>query len=91
MKFAEFFNGQRLEFGDYVVSEEEIVSFATQFDPQPFHVDKDRAGRSRGVAGSRAAFPHLWRGEEFDCAACPRRIRVDGLARPGLRHVVDPP
>jgi acyl dehydratase len=31
--------GQRFETGSYVVDEEEIVAFAKQYDPQPFHRD----------------------------------------------------
>lgn len=29
-----------------VVSEEEIVAFATKWDPQPFHLDREAAGKS---------------------------------------------
>ena len=38
--------GDSREFGDYTVSEEEIVRFAEQYDPQPFHVDGEAAERS---------------------------------------------
>lgn len=31
------------EFGAYTVSKEEILEFAEQFDPQPFHVDEEAA------------------------------------------------
>jgi acyl dehydratase len=31
------------ETGDYTVTKEEIISFAEQFDPQPFHVDEEAA------------------------------------------------
>lgn len=30
----------------YEMSEDEIVAFATKWDPQPFHVDKDAAAKS---------------------------------------------
>jgi acyl dehydratase len=33
-------------FGDYTVSADELVRFAEQYDPQPFHVDGDAAERS---------------------------------------------
>jgi acyl dehydratase len=38
--------GDRHEFGSYMVEKEDIVSFAEQYDPQPFHVDEDAAERS---------------------------------------------
>jgi acyl dehydratase len=38
--------GQVHRFGRYVVSREEIVEYARQFDPQPFHVDEEAAKRS---------------------------------------------
>jgi acyl dehydratase len=31
------------EFGDYLVTEEEIITFAKQYDPQIFHLDKEAA------------------------------------------------
>jgi len=35
--------GETYEVGPYTVSEDEIVEFARQFDPQPFHVDAEAA------------------------------------------------
>ncbi|MEX0583876.1 MAG: MaoC family dehydratase [Sneathiella sp.] len=32
-----------LEFGNYAVTEEEVIEFATEFDPQSFHIDKEAA------------------------------------------------
>jgi acyl dehydratase len=34
------------EIGPVTVSQEEIVDFAMRFDPQPFHIDPEAAGRS---------------------------------------------
>lgn len=39
MKFAEFHTGQQLTAGPHVVTEAEIVGFASQWDPQWFHAD----------------------------------------------------
>ena len=47
MKFAEIKTGQLIEAGTVSVSEEEIIAFARQFDPQWFHIDPQRAGESR--------------------------------------------
>jgi acyl dehydratase len=35
--------GDRFKSQTYSVSEEQIVSFAREFDPQPFHIDRDVA------------------------------------------------
>ncbi|MFN3790632.1 MaoC family dehydratase [Massilia sp.] len=44
--FEDFYPGQEIELGERSVSEEEIVAFAREFDPQPFHVDRDAAQAS---------------------------------------------
>lgn len=44
--FEDFFPGQEIALGSRTVSEEEIIAFATQFDPQPFHIDHQAAAAS---------------------------------------------
>ena len=44
--FEDFFAGQEIVLGTRTVTEEEIIAFATAFDPQPFHVDHDAAAAS---------------------------------------------
>ena len=44
--FEDFIPGQEIALGSRTVSEEEIIEFARQFDPQPFHVDREAAGAS---------------------------------------------
>jgi len=44
--FEDFRPGEVLEFGDYLVTEEEIVDFARRYDPQPFHLDHKAAEKS---------------------------------------------
>ena len=46
--------GDRFESGTFEVTENGIVNFAHDFDPQPFHLDLDAAKRSvfRGLAAS---------------------------------------
>jgi acyl dehydratase len=39
----DFFVGQRFTSGSHVVDEEQIKAFAAQFDPQPFHLDDEKA------------------------------------------------
>ena len=41
--FEDFFPGQEMELGSRSVTEQEIIEFATDFDPQPFHVDREAA------------------------------------------------
>lgn len=38
--------GDTFDLGSYTVTREEIVSFATQYDPQPFHIDEEAAKKS---------------------------------------------
>jgi len=47
MKFAEIEAGQVIDAGTVSVSEEDIIAFARQFDPQWFHLDPPRAQASR--------------------------------------------
>ena len=44
--FEDFFAGQEIALGARLVTEEEIIAFATAFDPQPFHVDHAAAAAS---------------------------------------------
>lgn len=44
--FEDFSPGEVIEFGDYLVTEEEILEFAKRYDPQPFHIDRKAAGES---------------------------------------------
>jgi acyl dehydratase len=41
--FEDFRPGQTVELGSRTVTEEEIVAFARQWDPQPFHIDAEAA------------------------------------------------
>jgi len=44
--FEDFEIGKTISVGSRSVSEDEIIAFARQFDPQPFHVDRDAAAHS---------------------------------------------
>ena len=44
--FEDFAVGDVAELGSVTVSEEEIVAFASRYDPQPFHVDPEAAKAS---------------------------------------------
>lgn len=47
MKFAEFHAGQVLTAGPYTVTEDEVLGFATSYDPQWFHTDPAAAQEGR--------------------------------------------
>ena len=44
--FEDFEPGQVYELGSRTVTEDELVAFAREWDPQPFHVDPDAARES---------------------------------------------
>jgi acyl dehydratase len=68
--FEDFEPGQDIDLGTRTVTEAEIVAFAREYDPQPFHVDRDAATHSifGGVVASG------W----HTCAMMMRMV-VDGL------------
>jgi acyl dehydratase len=48
--FEDFQVGQVHELGSYEVTREEMLAFARQYDPQPFHLDEE-AGRQSIFGG----------------------------------------
>ena len=68
--FEDFQPGQEIDLGRRLVTEEEIIAFATQFDPQPFHTDRDAAAASM-YGGVIASGWHT-------CAMMMRMV-VDGM------------
>ena len=52
--FEDYADGESFEFGDHLVTEEEIVEFARRYDPQPFHLDHAAAAATHfgGLVGS---------------------------------------
>jgi acyl dehydratase len=83
--FEDFYEGQEIPLGSKLVTEDEIISFARQFDPQPFHIDHDAAEASHfgGVIASG-----------WHTCSMMMRLVVDGLmagsssmGSPGLEKV----
>src|SRR5690606_17077669 len=68
--FEDLTPGRAFDLGAVTVTEDEIVEFATRFDPQPFHVDPAAAAESP-FGGIIASGWHT-------CAMC-MRLLVDGL------------
>lgn len=68
--------GQRFETATHAITEAEIRAFAAQFDPQPFHLDDERARAS--IFGGLAA-------SGWHTAAITMRLMVDlGIPAGGL-------
>lgn len=44
--FEDIQPGTKSAFGRYEVSREEVIEFATKYDPQPFHLDDDAAAQT---------------------------------------------
>lgn len=59
MKFLEdFIPGETLELGSWTFTAREIIDFARDFDPQPFHLDEE-AGRASLFGGLAASGWHV--------------------------------
>lgn len=78
----DFIIGEVKTFGSHKVSEEEVISFASQFDPQPMHMDA-AAGKASLLGGLAASGWHT-------CAILMRLIcdgfllRTASLGSPGV-------
>lgn len=77
--------GDVLELGSRVVTEEEILAFAREFDPQPFHIDP--------VAAEQSIFGGIIASGWHTCAMT-MRLMVDGflgraasLGSPGIEQI----
>ena len=44
--FEDFKPGQVIELGSHTIMRDEILAFAKQFDPQPFHLDEEAAKKT---------------------------------------------
>jgi acyl dehydratase len=44
--FEDFTAGESIELGSRTITEDEIIAFARQYDPQPFHLDREAAKQS---------------------------------------------
>lgn len=57
LHFEDFTPGQKIEYGPRLVTREEILAFAAQYDPQPMHLDEE-AGRNSLLGGLGASGWH---------------------------------
>ena len=68
--FEDMAVGATVDLGNRSVSEEEILRFAREFDPQPFHIDPEAAGKS--IFGGIIA-------SGWHTCSITMRLLVDGL------------
>lgn len=59
VSISELSENQILDFGSITLSDEDIIEFATHYDPMPFHIDKEVAEKSH-FKGLIASGPHLF-------------------------------
>ncbi|SKA70371.1 Acyl dehydratase [Thiothrix eikelboomii] len=85
MKFAEFYSGQVIEAGRYTVSEEEILQFATAYDPQWFHTEVETAKQGR-FGGLIASGWHTC-GIAMKLLVPAALAGSESFASPGLKYV----
>jgi acyl dehydratase len=83
--WEDFEVGQVAELGPVTVTQEEIVEFATRFDPQPFHIDPEAAKLSPfgGLIASG------WHTTALFMAMFARAVLLDSasLGSPGVEEV----
>jgi len=73
--------GKQETFGSYEVTKEEVIEFATKYDPQPFHMDEEMAKSS--VFGSLCA-------SGWHTCAMTMRILVDYMSTQGFAGMGSP-
>lgn len=83
--FEDYRPGEIFEFGDYLVTQEEIIEFAKKYDPQPFHVDP---------AAARSSIFHSVIASGWMSAAVAMRMMCDhflpessALGSPGIERL----
>lgn len=72
--FDELALGQGFEFGSFALSQDEIIAYASKYDPQPFHLDPEAAKAAPLFGGLVASGLHTM-------GACFGLIMGSGLFR----------
>lgn len=73
--------GQKESFGSYAVTREEVIEFASKYDPQPFHLDDEAAKNS--VFGRLCA-------SGWHTSAMMMRMMVDHMMETGFAGLGSP-
>jgi acyl dehydratase len=77
--FEDFIEGEKLAFGRFEMTRENMLAYAELYDPEPFHTDEEEAKRL-GWAGLIASGPQV-------VGTC-RRMQKDGF--PNAHVVISP-
>ena len=85
MKFADFHSGQVIEAGPYALSQDELLSFAREWDPQWFHTDPEAA--AQGPHGGLIASGWQTCGIAMRLAVAAALEGSESFASPGLAYV----
>jgi len=84
MWFEDVLIGTKRDLGSYTLPQDEIMTFARKYDPQPFHVDLEAAARSMygGIIASGWHTAALW----MKCLVESGRgdAAPDGIVSPGF-------
>lgn len=80
--FEDYEIGSVRRFGRYEVTREEVIEFASRYDPQPFHLD-DAGGAANPIFGRLAA-------SGWHTAAMAMRMLVDEGQRTGVFSMGSP-
>lgn len=85
LHFEDFAEGSVWELGSWTVTEEEIVAFARDWDPQPFHVDREAAvdGPFGGLVASGWHTGSIWMRLYADAVLS----RAAGMGGGGLEEI----
>ena len=79
--WEDFKPGAVAEYGPRLVTREEIVAFAAEFDPQPMHLD-EAAARATMLGGLvRLGLAHLLPADAHDRRRLRAQFELDGRAR----------
>jgi acyl dehydratase len=83
--FEDFHEGQEFELGEKTVTREEILAFAREFDPQPFHVDERAAAASPfgGLVASGWHTAAMWMRLYVDAILA----RSSSIGSPGVEEI----
>ena len=85
MKFSDFQVGQVIEAGPYELTEDELLAFARQWDPQWFHIDPQAA--ANGPHGGLIASGWQTCGIAMRLAVPAALEGSESFASPGLAYV----
>lgn len=93
MWFEDMMLGNRIVLGSYTFTEANIVAFARQYDPQPFHIDKAAAEASMygGLIASgwhtAAVWMKLMIASRREAIAAGAQSVQDNFVSPGVREI----